>query len=227
MTGSFDISLLQMLNGSTSSFLDALMITLTSGYTWIALYAALLYLIVSNSENMAKIVLAVGCALLCVVLSGGVCDFIIKPLVARPRPINDPQLHDIIRHVGGMWSKDFSFFSSHAANTVSLTVFFALLVRNRALTIALSIWALTNCYTRLYLGMHFPSDVLTGMLWGAVMGCVSYCIYRRIYSRNLSMMEFVSTQYTSKGYTISTIDVVITTLILIYIYAVVRAFIVA
>lgn len=227
MNGSFDISLLQMFNGSDSSFLDALMITLTSGYTWIALYAALLYLIVSNSENMAKIALAVGCALLCIVLSGGVCDFIVKPLVARLRPINDPQLHDIVRQVGGMWSKDFSFFSSHAANTVSLTLFFALLVRNRVLTIALSVWALTNCYTRLYLGMHYPSDVLAGIVWGAAMGILCYVIYRRIYSRNLSMMEFVSTQYTSKGYTITTIDVVTATLILIYIYAVVRAFIVA
>ncbi len=223
MTGTVDILLLQMLNGSDSSFVDALMLTLTSGYTWIAVYVALLYLIVHNSDNMAKVMLVVGCALLCVVLSGGVSDFIVKPLVGRLRPINEPALCDIIHRVGDVGNKDFSFFSSHAANTFSLATFFALLVRKRAMSVTLFVWALTNCYTRLYLGVHYPSDVLVGMVWGTGVGLLVYWLYRRFYVANITMPEYVSTQYTSGGFTVSTVDGVILVMVFSYIYAVIRA----
>ena len=118
-----DIAILQFFNGSDSSFLDGLMLTLTSGFTWVPLYIALLYLVVSNNDNMSKIVLIIGGAFLCVLLSGGVCDYIVKPLVGRLRPINDPALYGIVRNVGNLSNRDFSFFSSHAANTTTLTVF--------------------------------------------------------------------------------------------------------
>lgn len=96
MIENIDIALLEFLNGSASSFLDALMLTLTSGYTWIPLYVALLYLVINNSETMSHIILVVGCVLLCVVLSGGICDYIVKPLVGRIRPINDYALCDVV-----------------------------------------------------------------------------------------------------------------------------------
>ena len=63
MIENIDIALLEFLNGSASSFLDALMLTLTSGYTWIPLYVALLYLVINNSETMSHIILVVGCVL--------------------------------------------------------------------------------------------------------------------------------------------------------------------
>lgn len=223
----FDVALLGLLNGSSSSFLDALMLILTSGYTWIALYVALFYLVINNSETMAQIMLIVGCAVLCVVLSGGVSDYIVKPLVGRLRPVNDPMLADAIVSVGGMGAKDFSFFSSHAANTVSLTVFFSLLVRNMKLFVTLTVWSLTNCYTRLYLGMHFPSDVLTGMAWGAAVGFFVYCLHVRLFAHVSKGGGFISTQYTSKGYTILTVDIVIATVVATYVIAMLGAFVTA
>ena len=148
MIENIDIALLEFLNGSASSFLDALMLTLTSGYTWIPLYVALLYLVINNSETMSHIILVVGCVLLCVVLSGGICDYIVKPLVGRIRPINDYALRDVVVSACYSKPKDFSFFSSHAANTVSIAIFFSLLVRDMKLFIALLLWSFTNCYTR-------------------------------------------------------------------------------
>ena len=146
MTGNIDLAILQMVNGSESSFLDGLMVTLTSGFTWIPLYIALLYLVISNNDNMTKIMLIILSGIGCVVFSGGICDFIIKPMIGRTRPINDDMLDGIIYTVGDMSNKDFSFFSSHAANTTSLTMFFSLLVRNRKFTVAMTAWALINCY---------------------------------------------------------------------------------
>ena len=225
MTGNIDLAILQMINGSESSFLDGLMVTLTSGFTWIPLYIALLYLVISNNDNMTKIMLIILCGIGCVVFSGGICDFIIKPMIGRIRPINDDMLDGIIYTVGDMSNKDFSFFSSHAANTTSLTMFFALLVRNRKFTVAMTVWALVNCYTRLYLGMHYPFDVLVGIAWGALVGLLLYSVYLRVYDRMFPDVEFISTQYTSKGYTIITIDIVLLTMSVLYLYAILRSFI--
>lgn len=221
-----DIAILEVLNGSSSSFLDGLMVTLTSGITWIPLYLSLLYLVINNSDNMAKIGLVVGAAILCVVLSGGVSDYIVKPVVGRLRPINDPALYGVIHGVMGVASNDYSFFSSHSANTMSLAVFFSLLVKDRKLFIALLIWSLTNCYTRLYLGMHYPSDVLVGILWGVMCGFLVYYIYSRLYYKLFPDVEFISTQYTPNGFTIATVDIVILTIVLTYIYAILRALII-
>lgn len=225
MTGNIDLAILQMINGSESSFLDGLMVTLTSGFTWIPLYIALLYLVISNNDNMTKIMLIILCGIGCVVFSGGICDFIIKPMIGRIRPINDDMLDGIIYTVGDMSNKDFSFFSSHAANTTSLTMFFALLVRNRKFTVAMTVWTLINCYTRLYLGMHYPFDVLVGIAWGAFVGLLLYFVYLRVYDRMFPDVEFISTQYTSKGYTIITIDIVLLTMSVLYLYAILRSFI--
>lgn len=221
-----DIAILEVLNGSSSSFLDGLMVTLTSGITWIPLYLSLLYLVINNSDNMAKIGLVVGAAILCVVLSGGVSDYIVKPIVGRLRPINDPALYGVIHGVTGVTSNDYSFFSSHSANTMSLAVFFSLLVKDRKLFIALLVWSLTNCYTRLYLGMHYPSDVLVGILWGVMCGFLVYYIYSRLYYKLFPDVEFISTQYTPNGFTIATVDIVILTIVLTYIYAILRALII-
>lgn len=227
VTGNLDIALLELFNGSGSSFWDALMLTLTSGYTWIALYVALLYLVISNSETMAHIILVAGCAILCVVLAGGLCDYVVKPLVERVRPINDYALRGVIVSACEIRPKDFSFFSSHAANTMSIAIFFSLLVRNTRLFVALLFWSLTNCYTRLYLGLHYPSDIVVGLLWGTTVGVAVYYIYTRLYTKICSYGEYISTQYTSKGYTIVTIDIVVMILVLSYIFSILRAFIVA
>ena len=225
MTGNIDLAILQMVNGSESSFLDGLMVTLTSGFTWIPLYIALLYLVISNNDNMTKIMLIILCGIGCVVFSGGICDFIIKPMIGRTRPINDDMLDGIIYTVGDMSNKDFSFFSSHAANTTSLTMFFSLLVRTRKFTVAMTAWALINCYTRLYLGMHYPFDVLVGIAWGALVGLLLYLVYLKVYDRMFPDVEFISSQYTSKGYTIITIDIVLLTMSLLFLYAILRSFI--
>lgn len=84
-----DTDLLLALNGSSSQFVDGLMMALTSGFTWIPMYVALLYLVVKNSETMGQIVLVVACAALCVLLADGIADGIVKPSVERFRPCND------------------------------------------------------------------------------------------------------------------------------------------
>ena len=82
-----DRSILLAFNGSDNLFMDSFMLTLTSAYTWIALYASLLYLVIKNNENWLKIMLVIGAVALSLTVVDGVNLGFIKPLIARPRPL--------------------------------------------------------------------------------------------------------------------------------------------
>lgn len=216
----FDQRLLLLLNGSDSLFLDHLVELLTWGFTWTPLYIALFYLVVKNNETMFQIALTVGCAALCILLADGLADGIVKPLVGRPRPSLDPYLKYIVDVVNDHRGSGFSFFSAHAANTMSLAVFFSLLVRSRLLTIVLVAWSLLNCWTRLYLGMHYPIDIVCGVVWGLVSGVASYMVFYKFYFKVSPKINYISSHYTSTGYSTTDIDVVMTVVVVVLAVAV-------
>jgi len=205
----YDKELLLALSGSGSLFLDNLMLTLTSGLTWLPLYAAMLYIVIRNSETMRLVLLLLGCVALCVALSDGIADFVAKPLTMRPRPCNDPTIKHLVDIACGKRASGFSFFSAHAANTFAIALFFSGVVRSRLLTITMIAWSLLNGYTRLYLGFHYPSDVIVGIGWGAVVALTTLYIYRTAYKRIAPDIRFYSRQYTSSGYDRRDIDVLI------------------
>lgn len=219
-----DRQLLEFFNGSNSVFLDSVAITFTSGLTWIPLYVALLYLVIKNSENMAQFGLIVASVLLCMLLSDGVAEYLVKPYVGRLRPSADPAVKYLIDVVGNYReSTTFSFPSAHAANTAAVAVFFSLLVRNKSLSVMLLLWSVLNCWTRLYLGVHYPGDILVGFLWGIISAVVSYSVYRAIYFRLRPRLNYISSQYTSTGYNHEDIDIVLLTGVLLCLYVVLRA----
>jgi undecaprenyl-diphosphatase len=219
----FDKDLLLTLNGSSSLFLDGLVKTLTTAATWIPLYLALFYLVLKNNDTVQKISLIVACAGLCVFFAGSLDDMIVKPLVARWRPTHDPQIGILVDVVNGYRGGDYGFFSAHASNTFSIAIFFALLVRSRLLTTALVLWSLVNCWTRLYLGVHYPGDILMGLLWGSFVGTMVWMLHQRVVRRWSSARRYVSEQYTLSGYLNADVDVVVCVLVLTLIYAILRA----
>jgi len=216
----YDRQLLLWFNGSESSFLDNLMLTMTSGVTWIPLYISFLYLIIKNNEKLNQIFLVIGCALLCVALSDGMADYVVKPMVMRPRPSLDPLFKSYVDIVGGTTGTGYSFFSAHASNTFSIALFISLIVRCRMLSFTLILWSLANCYTRLYLGVHYPSDVFVGLLWGAVVGVSVYCLYIYCYRKVSPRIRYISSQYTSSGYDYNDVDVIMLVISLTLLYTV-------
>ena len=219
----FDKQLLLSLNGSESLFLDGLVKTLTTATTWIPLYMALLYLVVKNSDAVVKVAMVLAGAGLCVFIAGSLDDMIVKPLVARWRPTHDGEIGMLVDIVNGYRGGNYGFFSAHASNTFSIAIFFALLIRSRVLTVALVIWSLVNCWTRMYLGVHYPGDILCGLLWGGAVGTGIWYFYHYVYSRMFAPRDYVSSQYTSTGYQIVDVDVVISVLVLTLIYAIFKA----
>ena len=208
-----DRLVLSWFNGSNSVFLDGWMSALTSGFTWLALYASLFYLVIKNNETMGQIMLVVGCALACVGLADIMADVIVKPLVERWRPSNDPIFKYDVSVVDGYRGTSYGFFSAHAANTFSLALFFCMLVRSRVLSVALVLWSFVNCYTRMYLGLHYPLDIVCGLLWGSVCAIGVYYFYLRVSRRMFGEDNYVSTQYTSTGYRLCDVDIVVFVLV--------------
>ena len=218
-----DKELLLAVNGSSSLFLDGLVKTLTTATTWIPLYVALFYLVLKNNDSVQKILLIVACAGLCVFLAGSLDDMIVKPSVARWRPTHDPQIGVLVDIVNGYQGGNYGFFSAHASNTFSIAVFFSLLIRSRMLTSFLVLWSLINCWTRMYLGVHYPGDILCGLLWGGLVGTGVWWLHGRIARRWAVSRSFVSVQYTSAGYQVDDVDVVISVLCFTFVYAILRA----
>lgn len=218
-----DFQVLQWFNGSNNVILDQLALVLTSGFTWIPLYVVLFIVVMRNNETMMQIGLVVGAALLCILFADGFSDGIIKPLAERWRPSNDPLVKYSVQVVDNLRMKDYSFCSAHAANTMSIAVFFSLLVRSRMLTITMIVWSLVNCWTRLYLGVHYPLDIATGLLLGSVVGFLVYLFYHRMYRRISPEIKYISNQYTSTGYDRDDIDMIMTVLMLVLVYVVIRA----
>ena len=177
----FDKQLLLMVNGSDSVFLDYVVLTLTNAKTWIPLYLSLFYVVVmTHKPNWRDILLILGAAGLCVLLAGTVDDSIVKPLVARWRPTHDPEIGMLVDVVNDYRGGNYGFFSAHASNTFSIALFFSLLIRHRLFVIFMVCWSLINCWTRLYLGVHYPGDITVGLIWGAIVGYSVYRLYCRI-----------------------------------------------
>jgi len=216
-----DMYFLGLLNGSSSLFLDRFAVAFTTGYTWIPLYVSLAVLVVRNNKTMGQIMLIFGCVLLGVLTSGLLSDYIVKPYYMRPRPCYDPEFRHMVHTVAGYSASGYSFFSSHAANTMMLSVFVTLLVRGKVLSPLLFAWSLMNAWTRLYLGVHWFTDVVVGLAWGAVVGVLVYLLYYKLAPR----AKYVSSKYTGTGYDKNDIDVCISIMMLTVIYCFFRVII--
>ena len=186
----FDKELLLWFNGSDSLVMDSVIMTLTTATTWIPMYLALFYVVLKSNSTVRDILLVLAGAAACVLLAGTIDDTIVKPLVARWRPGRDPEIGMLVDTVDGYRGGNYGFFSAHAANTFSIAIFMSLLMRQRLLTIFLVGWSLLNCYTRLYLGVHYPGDITVGLIWGSLVGFgvyKGYCHFARpaVYTRRM------------------------------------------
>ena len=112
----------------------------------------------------------------------GLADFIasgiLKEWVARPRPTRVSELEGVLHLVNGYKSGQYGFVSSHAANTMACALLFSLIWRKKITTCLLMLWVAANCYSRMYLGVHYPLDILGGLMVGTLTALLGFALLR-------------------------------------------------
>jgi len=211
----FDQELLLKLNGSDSLFWDGFMWIATSTSTWIPIAIALLYVILKNNK-LKEALLIIGMLALVITLADQISSGICKPYFARFRPTRDPELMYLIDVVNGYRGGRYGFTSSHAANTFAVATFLSLIIKRWSLTRTLFIWAALNAYSRIYLGVHYPGDILFGTLTGIIVGTLVYTLYNYIRKHYLNRPRYISNRYTASGYLITDISALNTIMIITF-----------
>lgn len=155
---------------------DVFMLMASGRLTWIGLYAALL-LALRCAYNWRTLIVITIAAIITVALADQITATVLRPYVERLRPANpDNPISALVHVVDGYRGGRYGFPSCHAANTFALCTLLSLVFRRCRFTIAMIVWALLNCYSRIYLGVHYPGDILAGTAIGCLYGTAMYFI---------------------------------------------------
>jgi membrane-associated phospholipid phosphatase len=176
-------------------FLDPIMLVLRNPNTWIPLYAFIAWWSISRLKK--KALLFILFTLITIALTDSVTAFLFKPLFERLRPCGEPGLTGIVRILNGCAGK-YSFPSNHAANHFGLAVFWFGAIRK--LTGQkwhwLWVWAFLICYAQVYIGKHYPGDVLAGALFGGLIGTVTYHLFNWLLGKTQKNQDIILKQRT-------------------------------
>lgn len=171
----YERDLFLLLNGSDSVFLDNIMWVVSKTAVWFLFYGFVaLFLFYKTQKKDAALVLFF--FILMVVLCDQVSSGLMKPFFERLRPTHHPDFKDFVDTVNGYRGGGFSFISGHATNSFGFAVFLSLVFRHRWVTLVALVWAMTISYSRIYLGVHFISDVAGGVLAGTLVALFAYAI---------------------------------------------------
>ena len=185
----FDSDLFLFLNGLHVSWLDKFMVLVTDMWVWMPLYILLIYWTVKQyGKRWWWIVLSVCVVVLC---SDQLASHVCKPLFQRLRPCYNSDFQDLIYLPKGLAGGKYGFVSSHAANTFAVATFLtAVMTKSRPWTaILLFFWAFVSSYSRIYIGFHYPGDIVCGAVLGVLVGMVLRKVFQLTLQKRLMPSE--------------------------------------
>lgn len=170
------------LNNHYNDFFDFLMWWFSDKFIWIPFYLIMFYLIV-RKYGWESIAILLSIAIL-IALSDQISGMI-KYGVERLRPSHDPEIQDQVRTLNGYLGGSYGFVSSHAANSFALAFFLVKFLKSKKTYIAplFFVWAFSVSYSRIYLGVHYPGDILCGALLGLALAWIIVNVYQRFIGR--------------------------------------------
>lgn len=176
-----DSDALLAVNGLHNAFQDAFWWMVSAKWSSLLLMLALFWILMRQNRRHALLVLAM--LVLAVLIADQVSSGLIKHLVERLRPTHDPSLDNMVHIVNGYRGGMYGFVSSHAANFFAAATLLSFITRHRLVLFSLTAWALLQCYSRIYLGVHYPGDILGGIIVGVLAGWLVWCLMRWIQRR--------------------------------------------
>lgn len=176
-----DKELLLLINGAHNAFWDQVMYAYSGKLVWIPMYFSIFYIMYQKLSNWKTLLYCLVAVALTILFADQMCSHLIRPYFMRLRPSNlENPLSAFVHIVNDYRGGSYGFPSCHAANTFALATFVALLFKKRALTLFMMAWALVTCYSRSYLGVHYPGDLLVGGMVGACGAWLMYTLFLRV-----------------------------------------------
>ena len=177
-----DTEVFLYLNWKHNEFWDFIMYWASNKFVWIPLYAFLLFLIVKKFKKETIWILI---AVVVLTILSDQLSVAIKNIFERLRPCHDPELEGLVHIVKDKCGGNFGFVSSHACNHFSLAVFLSILFfkKIKYFTFPILFWAAFISYSRIYLGVHYPGDVIFGAILGTLIGLLIGKAYKLIQRR--------------------------------------------
>jgi len=173
------------LNGLHADWLDPIMLFITRRNPWIPLYALILFLVIRKLKWQSWSMM-IAFALL-ITLADQAASGFFKPFFERLRPCHEPGIQDMVHMVKGCGGQ-YGFASSHASNTFALAFFLWFVYRNKYAKIMIG-WAVVVSYSRIYVGVHYPGDIIMGAILGVLAAIVTYQLYKRIFPKHLEKIH--------------------------------------
>jgi undecaprenyl-diphosphatase len=165
-----DVEVLVWINHTfKSDWMDAVMLFCSAKLTWIPWYALLLFFLYKSNPKRIWINLIL--IICCIALADQLASGLLKPWVARLRPCHNDAVNTKLILIDGICGGQYGFVSSHAANVFA--VFFFCFLKDvfqkmKVMIYVLLAWAIVVSLSRVYLGVHYPGDVLCGAIIGII-----------------------------------------------------------